>query len=147
MLKNTSAELSSSSSSTTSTNSIVNTTSIQKYLGDIRSSISKLATYICKLPSGQNQMTVKGTRKDFLDSLNSAVLMEPKVAMDVFKVQIMFMMNTANEAHLIPWRSLIEERKWIDALECSKTFAQIVFYAARLRFYQTRPPLVVDEEL
>ena len=56
-----------------------------------------------------------------------------------FAVQIMNIMQVADEVKLIPWKSVLEKKEWIDALECSTTFAQIVFYIARLRFYQTRP--------
>ena len=62
-----------------------NSVATQKYLQQIRNAIVKLATYICKKSSGQNQLAIKGIRKEVNDSLKDATLFAPSVAKDIFK--------------------------------------------------------------
>jgi hypothetical protein len=62
-----------------------NSVATQKYLQQIRNAIVKLATYICKKSSGQNQLAIKGIRKEVNDALKDATFFAPSVAKDIFK--------------------------------------------------------------
>ena len=120
----------------------------QKFLKAIRNAIAKLADGICKSTSIGSEIDGKwrkgSLKKTFVEALNMATQLDAQAAMEVFKVQIMLMVRLANACELIPWRTVLEEREWVDALKCSTTFAQLVFYTHRLRFYQTRPPVAVE---
>ena len=113
----------------------VTTTTARNFLMNVSSAINRILAELCK----KKRVAFRSSREEFETSLNDATRMEPAAAMQVFKVQITKMMKLADDNDLIPWKMTLEKTKWLDALDCSTTFAQMVFYVHRLRYYQKRP--------
>ena len=142
---------SSSSSSTTSTTTIMSVAEQRPFLMTVCTAINKIASEIFRGPHASplekkevDNQWKRGIKKEFETILSDAAMqLDATAAMEVFKVQVMRMMRLADECHILQWFSTFERRSWIDTLECSMTFAQIVFYTHRLRYYQQRAPLEV----
>jgi len=143
----TSASSSSSSSSTTT----MSVAEQRPFLITVCTAINKIASEIFSGPHASSlkkkeidNQWKRGIKKEFETILlDAAMQLDATAAMEVFKVQVMRMMRLADECHILQWFSTFEKRSWIDTLECSMTFAQIIFYTHRLRYYQQRAPLEV----
>ena len=117
------------------------TLTARDFLVNVKSALIRIVAEICKT----KRVAFRDNRSALEASLNDATQMEPSAALEVFKVQIMKIMRLADANTLIPFRTPLERRKWIDALECSTTFGQIVFYVHRLNYYQKRRDEVAAE--
>ena len=117
------------------------TSTARDFLMNVKSALIRIVAEICKT----KRVAFRDNRSELEASLNDATQMEPSAALEVFKVQIMKIMRLADANTLIPFRTPLERRKWIDALECSTTFGQIVFYVHRLNYYQKRRDEVAAE--